>query len=66
MTRLALSSFDLWRDILATNPGHIANALKFYIAELEHLRENLRTRQMEEEFERAAELARRLRRPERA
>ena len=62
MTRLALSSYDLWRDILATNPGHIERALAAYIQELEHLRENLRTRELQEEFERGAHLARRVRR----
>lgn len=61
MTRLALSSYDLWRDILATNSDHIGKALGEYIQELEHLRENLRTRQLQEEFERGAALARRLR-----
>jgi len=62
MTRLALSSYDLWRDILATNAGHIEPALAAYIQELEHLRENLRTRQLQEEFELGAQLARRVRR----
>jgi len=61
MTRLALSSYDLWRDILATNTGHIDTALGFYIQELEHLRENLRTRQVEQEFSRGAAIAARLR-----
>jgi prephenate dehydrogenase len=62
MTRLALSSYDLWRDILATNSGHIDRALAAYIQELEHIRENLRTRQLQEEFERGARLAERIRR----
>jgi prephenate dehydrogenase len=61
MTRLALSSYDLWRDILATNSDHIDRALAAYIQELEHLRENLRTRQLQEEFENGARLAGRLR-----
>lgn len=61
MTRLALSSYDLWRDILATNSEHIERALGIYIQELEHIRENLRTRQLQREFERGAELALRLR-----
>jgi prephenate dehydrogenase len=61
MTRLALSSYDLWRDILATNRDHIDRALAEYIQELEHLRENLGTRQLQEEFERAANLAQRIR-----
>jgi prephenate dehydrogenase len=60
-TRLALSSYDLWRDILATNAGHIERALAIYIQELEHIRENLRTRQLQEEFQRAAAFAGRLR-----
>jgi prephenate dehydrogenase len=60
-TRLALSSYDLWRDILATNSGHIDRALAIYIQELEHIRENLRTRRVQEEFQRAAAFAGRLR-----
>jgi len=61
MTRLALSSYDLWRDILATNSDHIDKALAEYVQELEHIRENLRTRQLQQEFERGAELSKRLR-----
>lgn len=60
-TRLALSAYELWRDILATNTESIEQALTAYINELEQLRENLRTRGAQEEFVRAAELARRLR-----
>ena len=63
MTRLALSSYELWRDILATNYEHIDRALSRYIQKLEHVRENLRTRALDEEFARAANLAARLRRP---
>ena len=62
MTRLALSSYDLWRDILATNSEHIERALGIYVQELEHIRENLRTRQLQKEFERGAKLAERVRR----
>lgn len=61
MTRLAMGSYDIWRDILATNTDHIDRALSFYIQKLEHMRENLRTRQLQEEFARGAELAGRLR-----
>ena len=60
-TRLALSSFELWRDILATNSGPIKEALTAYISKLEHLRDNLRTREIEGEFEIAAALAATLR-----
>jgi len=62
MTRLAMGSYEIWRDILATNSDHIDRALGFYIQKLEHLRENLRTRQMQEEFERGAALGSQLRR----
>jgi len=62
MTRLALSSYELWRDILATNTEHIDRALSLFIQKMEHIRENLRTRQLQEEFTRAGILALRLRR----
>jgi prephenate dehydrogenase len=61
-TRLANSSYEIWRDILATNTDSIDRALAAYIACLEHMRENLRTRQMQEQFEDGAKLAARLRR----
>src|SRR5439155_17725427 len=60
-TRLAKSSYEIWRDILATNTDSIDRALAAYIAKLEHMRENLRTRQMQEQFEAGAALAARLR-----
>jgi prephenate dehydrogenase len=61
MTRLAMGSYELWRDILATNSEHIDGALGLYIQKLEHLRENLRTRELQREFERGARLAGRVR-----
>jgi prephenate dehydrogenase len=61
-TRLALSSYDLWRDIVSTNTEPIVEALTAYIQKLDHLRENLRTRQLQEEFTAAATFARQLRR----
>jgi prephenate dehydrogenase len=60
-TRLALSSYDLWRDILATNPDAVEEALNAMIGKLEHLRDNLRSREMEQEFRTAAALATSLR-----
>lgn len=63
MTRLARGSYEIWRDILATNADHIDRALSYYIQKLEHVRENLRTRQLQEEFERGAAMASRLRKP---
>jgi prephenate dehydrogenase len=61
-TRLALSSYELWRDIVSTNTEPIVEALTAYIQKLDHLRENLRTRQLQDEFTVAAEFARQLRR----
>lgn len=60
-TRLALSAYDLWRDIIATNAGAIDRALSDCIQKLDYMRQNLRTRQLQEEFERAGRLAGRLR-----
>jgi prephenate dehydrogenase len=60
-TRLALSAYELWRDIVATNAEHIDRALAAMAQEIEHMRENLKTRQLQEEFERGAQLARRVR-----
>ena len=60
-TRLALSPYEVWRDILATNSQAIEQALTAYLNKLEHLRDNLRTREIESEFEIAAALAATLR-----
>jgi len=57
MTRLAMSSYDLWRDILETNQTEVAAALDAYIAKLQALRSNF-----EDEFARGAEFAQTLRR----
>ena len=57
MTRLAMSSYDLWRDILDTNRTEVAAALDAYIVELQHVRADF-----EGEFARGAEFARTLRR----
>lgn len=44
MTRLAASSWTVWRDIVATNPAHIADALDALIFKLAAVRDELRTR----------------------
>ena len=62
MTRLALSSYDLWRDILATNAERIDKALASYIQQLEYIRENLRTRELQAEFEQGSAFAAKVRR----
>ena len=61
MTRLALSAFGIWRDILGTNRDAIDHALAVYIDKLTELRDNLQTQRIGEEFEVAASLATRLR-----
>jgi len=63
MTRLALSPYDIWRDIFSTNAANIDAALAAFIARLEALRAELRSPQMEREFDRATSAARALRTP---
>ena len=62
MTRLALSSFDIWRDILETNRPEIERALDAYIAELLKVRSKVAETGLAGEFEAGAEFAARLRR----
>jgi prephenate dehydrogenase len=64
MTRLAQSSYDIWRDILATNGPQIERALDAYISELRDLRARLSDPEMSREFEIGADFAARLRRKE--
>jgi prephenate dehydrogenase len=56
MTRLALSSYELWGDILETNAPSIATALDAYIAKLQQLRDGF-----EGEFAKGSQFARSLR-----
>lgn len=62
LTRLALSPYEIWRDIFATNAGPIDDALALFISRLEQLRRTLRGPELEREFDRAADAARNLRR----
>jgi prephenate dehydrogenase len=55
-TRLAMGSFDLWRDILATNRDEVLLALDGYIEKLTALRGGFET-----EFRKGSEFARSLR-----
>ena len=61
LTRLALSPYEIWRDIFATNAANIDAALGAFIAQLEGLRDQLRSPQIEKEFDQAAAAARTLR-----
>jgi prephenate dehydrogenase len=60
-TRLARSSFAIWRDIVETNAREIENALDAYIAELQSMREKIPGARLEEEFETASAFSARLR-----
>jgi prephenate dehydrogenase len=60
MTRLALSSFDLWDDILATNRANIDAALQGMIQALEAARRDLGSERMAERFERGRQFAERI------
>ncbi|HWY45827.1 MAG TPA: prephenate dehydrogenase [Bryobacteraceae bacterium] len=62
-TRLALSSFDVWGDILATNRAPIEQALRAYIAKLEELRQTLDAAVMRDHFEQGAHFASEVRDP---
>jgi prephenate dehydrogenase len=64
LTRLALSPYEIWRDIFATNSEAIDDALAMFIHKLEELRAKLRDPAIEQEFERAESSARELRRGE--
>ena len=53
MTRLGASPYSMWRDIAHSNTEAIEKALLALEQHLAHLRENLRTPELKEEFERA-------------
>ena len=53
MTRISSSPYSMWRDIAHTNSGNIEHALSRVEQRIAHLRENLRTQGLREEFERA-------------
>jgi len=52
MTRLGASPFSMWRDIAYTNTEAVQAALLALEQGLAHLRENLRTPELRDEFER--------------
>jgi prephenate dehydrogenase len=53
MTRLGASPYSMWRDVAHTNGEAIAEALLSLEQRLTHMRENLKTPELREEFERA-------------
>ncbi len=53
MTRISASPYSMWRDIAITNQKNLEQALWKVEQRLAHIRENLATRQLAEEFEQA-------------
>ena len=53
MTRLGASPFSMWRDIALTNTEPIERALLALEQRLAHIRENLRTPALRDEFKQA-------------
>jgi prephenate dehydrogenase len=56
MTRISSSPYSMWRDIALTNKKNISAALLKLEQRLAHLRENLDSRELAKEFERAHHL----------
>jgi len=56
MTRISASPYTMWRDIALTNKKNIGQALLKLEQRLAHIRENLDTRELAIEFERAHQL----------
>jgi prephenate dehydrogenase len=56
MTRISASPYSMWRDIAITNKTNLEKALWKVEQRLAHIRENLATRQLAEEFEQAHQL----------
>jgi prephenate dehydrogenase len=53
MTRLGASPFSMWRDIAHTNTEPVEHALLLLEQRLQHMRENLKTPALRDEFEQA-------------
>jgi prephenate dehydrogenase len=56
MTRIAGSPYSMWRDVALTNKKNIRHALLKLEQRLAHIRENLDTKELALEFERAHQL----------
>jgi prephenate dehydrogenase len=53
MTRLGASPYSMWRDVAMTNTSAIADTLAALEQRLAHVRENLRTPELRDEFGKA-------------
>jgi prephenate dehydrogenase len=56
MTRISGSPYSMWRDVAITNKKNISDALQKLEQRLAHIRENLDSRELAAEFERAHQL----------
>ncbi len=56
MTRISSSPYSMWRDVALTNKKNLSHALLKLEQRLAHIRENLDTRELAMEFERAHQL----------
>jgi prephenate dehydrogenase len=57
MTRISSSPYSMWRDIAHTNTANIAHAIAMLEQRLAHIRENLRTPALRDEFDHANSFA---------
>jgi prephenate dehydrogenase len=65
MTRISASPYSMWRDVALTNKKNIGQALLKLEQRLAHIRENLDTRELGREFERAHYLRKNTIKPQR-
>src|SRR4029077_1253333 len=56
MTRISASPYSMWRDVAISNKKNLEDALLKVEQRLAHIRENLATRQLADEFEQAHQL----------
>jgi prephenate dehydrogenase len=56
MTRISASPYSMWRDVAISNQKNLSDALWKVEQRLAHIRENLATRQLADEFEQAHQL----------
>jgi prephenate dehydrogenase len=60
MTRISASPYSMWRDVAISNKKNLEDALWKVEQRLAHIRENLSTRGLAEEFEQAHQLKKRV------
>ena len=65
MTRISSSPYSWWRDVALTNKNNLEDALLKLEQELAHIRENLDSRQLAVEFEKAHQLRKTQSKPQR-